>query len=418
MRVDLDSLTKKTREYAQETLSLQAAASVLPDHIAKFAWNLSEVTAEGYPGFRFHSGADLVDDIENLCIDSAKLAFNANYANVQALSCSMANIATYSSLLDVGDRILSLDLKHGGHLSHGAPMSMAAQLYEVHTYPLQDHVIDFDLVRDRARSVRPQLIICGASAYPRSICYKTFREIADEVGALLLADISHVSGLVAAGLVQSPIDYAHVTTTSTYKQLYGPRGGLILAGSDHDLVPLNKRKPIHQLIDRGLFPGFQGTPDFRQIAQKALALEEAQTKEFEQRMKRVLRLARILSDTFRGQGLDMITGGTDTHMVLVDLSNERVKGNEVESLLESIGILVNRNLIPNDCLSPNVTSGVRFGTNIVAYRGLDEKSIQDIAQIVVSTINEATPAMRNEHKQIVDSICRKFPLNQTCADVV
>lgn len=416
MKSVLDSILEESTRYEEETISLQAAASVVPRFIGKIGADLAATTAEGYPGNRFHSGAQIVDLIESECIEQAKAAFKARYANVQPLSCSMANVAVLTSLLRPGDRVLSLSLKHGGHLSHGAPVSVAAQLYETHSYQLSNHLLDYDLIRKKALETQPNLIICGASAYSRAICYRTFRAIADEVGAILLADISHISGLVASGLIASPIDHAHVTTTSTYKQLYGPRGGLILSGKDYDDVCPRKNKSIEMLIQKGLFPGLQGTPDFQQIAQKSLALEFAQTHDFRTRMERVLSLARLTAQTLTDQGLSILSGGTDTHMVILDLSNFGVTGLEAEKLLESVGILANRNLIPDDKLSPMQTSGLRFGTNTVAYRQFDDEIMIALTKLISSLILKKTTSDLGRFQNKVRSICRDYPLRNAEAE--
>lgn len=410
MILDLASVLEQSRRYEEETISLQAAASIVPRFIANFGSNLSEITAEGYPNHRFHSGSKYVDEIESNCIEQAKLAFKARYANVQPLSCSMANIAVLTSLLRPGDRILSLELKHGGHLSHGAPVSLAAQLYDIHTYSLTNSVLDYDLIRERALATKPNLIICGASAYPKTICFEKFRMIADEVGAILLADISHIAGLVAAGVIESPIDHAHVTTTSTYKQLFGPRGGLILAGADFQSVAPRINKPIDKLLQKGVFPGLQGTPDFRQISQKALALKAAQTQVFKDRMSRVLELANSMARKFCAEGLSVLCGGTETHMVILDLSANGVTGFQAEKVLESVGILANRNLIPGDQRSPRETSGLRFGTNIVAYRDFDDLAMNDLAKIISSLLLNPELKELTAIRKSVDSICQAYPL--------
>lgn len=412
MNENLKELLHRSEEYAENTLSLQAAASVLPKELANLGGQISEVTAEGYPSNRFHSGTKFVDKIEIACIQAAQTAFNAKYANVQPLSCSMANIAVISALIKPGEKILSLGLKEGGHLTHGSKASLTGRMFDVSHYHLVEDRIDMNLVDEIAKKVRPRLIIAGASSYTRKIDFSTFREVADRNGALLMADVSHTSGLVVAGLIPSPIDHAHITTTSTYKQLYGPKGGLVLSGRDSDKHLAETRNPLSEVLDRSVFPSFQGTPDFAQIAMKAAALEAANTPVFFDRMKKVLDLAKVFEKEFYRLGLNLVSGGTDTHMLVIDLSEHVHSGKEIEKALEDVGIIANRNLIPGDKKSAKETSGLRIGTNVVAYRGLTRQVVTDVARIIGDVIKNpyANSSTKKERLEAIKSICKEFPL--------
>ena len=402
------SYAAQSAESAEQYLSLQAAASILPTHIASAGPELAEITAEGYPGNRYHSCTPEIDQIELLTIDYAKNLFGADHANVQPLSCSAANIASMSAMVPRGGKILSMDLHHGGHISHGSKTHISSALYEFEYYGSSNGLIDYDQVRDLTKKYQPHLIICGASSYPREISYKIFREVADEFGALLLADISHIAGLVASGFVESPIKYAHVTTTSTYKQLYGPRGGLILLGPNSDAFHETGIDRC-RAIDRALFPGLQGTPDYRQILQKGLALEAALSLDFRNLMQSVVELAKVLSSVFMAKGLKLIGDGTDTHMVLVDLCDQHKTGKQIEEALSKIGILANRNLIPNDSQPPSKTSGIRFGTNTAAYRRISAETMQGIANTICDVIARPNHNTREKAAYIKD-ICERFPI--------
>jgi len=414
VRSILNRLAAESATFAERNISLQAAASVLPTRIALAGSTLSEITAEGYPGMRFHSGTSIVDEIERRTIESAKFLFGAEYANVQPLSCTIANIAALRALVNPGGTVLSHELSHGGHLSHGAKANISSDLFRVRHYGLTDGVLDYEAVHAIAKETRPSVIICGASSYPRKICYRRFRQIADDVGALLLADVSHVSGLIASGKIDSPIPWAHVVTTSTYKQLYGPRGGLILSSTPTTTIP-HSGMQIAAALDRSVFPGIQGTPDYRQILQKGLALQAAMQETFKDRMELVLNLATELCNTIRERGLRVASGGTDTHMVLIDLRGRRESGKEIELALEQVGVLTNRNLVPNDPRPAREASGLRLGTNTAAYRNIDPETIHIIGNMICDVIFEPHADV-GAHSEIVAAICSRFPLRAVESD--
>ncbi|HEV3355721.1 MAG TPA: serine hydroxymethyltransferase [Pseudonocardiaceae bacterium] len=396
-----------------DTLAAVAHASLAdPSVLVATGSVLGNVTAEGYPGARYHPGAEIFDSIERLAVRRACAVFGARYANVQPHSCSAANQVVLYSLLDTGDTVLSLGLDDGGHLTHGARASMTGRHFQVVHYGLDDAgFIDYAAAARLAATHRPKLVIAGASAYPRTIDYAAFRAIADDVGAFLLADISHVSGLVAAGLHPSPIDHAHVTTTSTYKQLGGPRGGLILSGRDH--------ATLASRLDRGVFPRVQGTPNAAAIAGKARALHLAGTAEFRAWARLIVADAQALAGALAARGHRIMTGGTDNHMVLVDVDAAGLTGVVAEKALRECGILANRNRISGDTKPATVGSGLRFGTNILAQRGLTPAQVRRIGQLAdrvlrsISTTGDTgyrlDPVVRAEVGAEVADICRRFP---------
>jgi glycine hydroxymethyltransferase len=370
------------RELARQRshLNLVAASSpTSPEVLAAQGLGLSALTAEGYPGRRYHPGTEVIDEVEQLAVERAQRLFGADHANVQPLSASVANLAVLYGFLAPGDAVLSMELSHGGHLSHVARPASASKHLNATYYRLgADGTLDLDRVRDQALAVRPAVLICGCSAYPRTIDFPALRAVADEVGALLLGDISHISGLVAAGLHPSPFPHCDVVTTSTYKQLRGPHGGLIL------------RRPGSRLsaneIDKFVFPGFQGTPDFGTIAAKAVALGGALRPEFRKAMDRVVCFAKLFADAFTEYGVRLVAGGTDTHMVLVDLSDGDASGRTVSHALEQVGILANMNLIPNDRRSAHETSGLRLGTNHLAFMDIGEHQVGELARGVAELV--------------------------------
>lgn len=398
-----------------------ASASVAPPSVlCANGTVMSNVTAEGYPGARYHPGAVHFDGIERLAVERAKRLFGARYANVQPHSCSSANLAVMGALLPRGGRVLALDLDSGGHLTHGASASVSGKYYEVAHYGVEpDGSLDYDRILDRALAHRPDVIIAGASAFPRRLDFGRFRAIADRVGAYLLADISHIAGLVAAGLHPSPIDYAHITTTSTYKQLAGPRGGLILLGKDHCHPAPDGRTELWKLMQRAVFPGFQGTPDPASIAAKARALAIASGSGFQVTMKRVVDNAKALSEELALRGYDVLAGGTDNHMVLVDVRSSGLTGVVAERALEECGILVNRNKIPGDSLPPTVGGGLRFGTNVIAQRGMGPLEVRECAGLVHEVLSGVTVRgftdyqLDRERRELVrervQSLCARFP---------
>ncbi|MFE2562679.1 serine hydroxymethyltransferase [Streptomyces mirabilis] len=401
-----------------DTLVLVASSSVAPPSVLACAGSsLANLTMEGYPGRRYHAGAEIADEVERLALDRARALFRARAANVQPHSGSSANLAVLTGLLEPGDTILGLDLDCGGHLSHGSAASVTGRYFRsVHYRTGADDLLDYEQIAGLAGEHRPKVIIAGASAYPRQIDFARFREIADTVGAYLIADISHIAGLVAAGLHPSPVDHAHLTTTSTYKQLYGPRGGMILLGRDADAPGPDGRLPLRKLADRAVFPLVQGTPDLGNVAAKARALHAAAQPAFRALMERVLDTATAIAEQLDRRGLCVITGGTDTHMVLADLRPEHVSGADAEEALEACGILVNRNRVPGDDTPPRVTGGIRIGTNTLAARGVSPETAAQCAELVADVVEELRtagavhPGMTAKIRAEVRRICAEHPV--------
>jgi glycine hydroxymethyltransferase len=422
-RVDPELYALLDREQVRqhETLSMVAAASIAdPSVLVCEASSASNVTTEGYPGARYHAGCEVVDEVERLATARARAVFGARYANVQPHSGSTANQVVLCSLLQPGDVLLGMDLRAGGHLTHGASASMSGRFFTPVRYGLDDTGrIDYAEVARLARQHRPRLIFCGASAYPRTVDFARFRGIADEVGAYLVADISHIAGLVAAGVHPSPVDVAHVTTTSTYKQLYGPRGGLILMGRDADRRTASG-KTLEQTLQDAVFPYLQGTPRLNTIAAKARALAAADTDEFRMTARRIVDLARRLAAELAGRGHHVLTGGTDTHMVLLDVAREGLTGRIAERALESCGIVVNKNSVPGDPHGPRITSGVRLGTNVLALRGMGPAQMARCAELVSTVLHRVRPlgdreylldeSLRATVQAEARELCRSFPL--------
>lgn len=391
-----------SREHLRQTrtLSMVASSSVAdPSVLACEGLSLGNVTTEGYPGRRYHAGCEVVDQIENLAIERAKKVFGARFANVQPHSGSSANQVVMFGLLSPGDRILGLDLDSGGHLTHGARANVSGRYFDAVSYGLDAKgLIDYTQVRELALKHRPRLIICGASAYPRRIDFARFREIADEAGALLLADISHIAGLVAAGCHPSPVPHAHFTTSSTYKQLYGPRGGLILCGHDADQPVEAGGRKCAELVQRSLFPYVQGTPNLGAVAAKARALAYVGSPAFADLAHRIVADAQAMAQVFVERGWRVLTGGTDNHMVLVDVAERGLTGCIAEAALESCGIVVNKNRIPHDRHSPLVASGVRFGTNTLALRGMPPEAMELCVGLVERVLCAVQPLNDIEYR--------------------
>lgn len=411
-------------EYQRQTETLALVASCCPTDPSVLACEgsfASNVTAEGYPGARYHAGCTLVDRFEALAIERAKRAFKARYANVQPHSATTANQTVMTKLLRPGDTILGMELDAGGHLTHGARVSISGQYFRAVGYGLTpDGRIDYAQVEELARRHRPKLIICGTTAYPRRIDFERFRAIADEVGAYLLADISHLSALVIAGEHPSPIDAAHVTTTCTHKQLYGPRGGLILLGKDGD-TPGPNGAPLHKLIETGVFPFFQGAPIVNKIVAKARALAAAMTPEFRALARRIVRLSQALAAALTARGVRVVAGGTDNHIVLVDvLGTFGLTGIVAQQALEACGITVNKNRIPGDRKPAFVASGIRIGSNTAAVRGFGPPEMDHSADLICRVLRGVTPrddrrydldpALRDAVREEVRALCRRFPI--------
>ena len=360
---------------------------------------LTNKYAEGYPGKRYYGGCEVVDQIEQIAIDRAKELFGASYANVQPHSGSQANTAVFHAFLNPGDKILGFDLSHGGHLTHGSPVNFSGRLYEAHFYGVQEDTgrLDYKNILDIAKEVQPQMIIAGASAYSRDIDFKRFRTIADEVGAFLLADISHPSGMIAAGLLSDPIPHCHVVTTTTHKTMRGPRGGLILMGEDFDnpfgVAQKNgKLRKMSHLLDMAVFPGNQGGPLEHVVAAKAIAFGEALNPSFKDYMLKVRKNANAMAAAFLKRDYHIISGGTDNHMMLIDLRNKFITGKVAEQALVRAEITANKNMVPFDDKSPFVTSGIRFGTAAITTRGLKEADMEIIVNFVDRVITNPEDA--------------------------
>lgn len=361
---------------------------------------LTNKYAEGYPGRRYYGGCQCVDVVEDLARDRAKKLFGCDYANVQPHSGAQANLAVFFAMLKPGDKILGMNLDHGGHLTHGSPVNISGSYFETSFYGVNDQgVIDYDMVREIAKREKPKLIIAGASAYARIIDFKKFREIADEVGAYLMVDMAHIAGLVAAGLQPSPIPYADVVTTTTHKTLRGPRGGMILA---------NQEAAEKFNFNKAVFPGIQGGPLEHVIAGKAVCFQEALQPEFKVYQTQIVANAQALAKGLTERGVKLVSGGTDNHLMLVDLSEEDVTGKELETRLDEAHITCNKNTIPNDPRSPRVTSGVRLGTPAVTTRGMKEADMDVIAgAIAMVTRDEGYVA---QARRMVESLTKKYPL--------
>jgi glycine hydroxymethyltransferase len=383
---------------------------------------LTNKYAEGLPGKRYYGGCEYVDIVEELARERARKLFRCEWVNVQPHSGAQANAAVYLATLKPGDTFLGLDLAHGGHLTHGSPVNFSGILYHAEYYgvekdgPLAGR-IDMDKVRDKARKVRPKLISIGASAYPRDFDYKAFREIADEVGALLWMDMAHTAGLIAAGVLNDPMPYAHIVTTTTHKTLRGPRGGMILIGRDFDnpfgitASKSGRLKKMSELLDSAVFPGTQGGPLMHVIAAKAVAFGEALKPEFKEYARQVVRNARAMAEAFLERGYNLVSGGTDNHLVLIDLRNKGLTGREAEALLGEAGITVNKNMVPYDDKSPFVTSGIRIGTPAMTTRGFKEEEFRQVVDWIDQVLSHpGDEALRRRIRQEVEALCRQFPL--------
>lgn len=387
----------------QENLELIASENLAGRAVLQVQGSvLTDKYAEGYPGARYYGGCRYADRVEQLARSRAQALFQAEHANVQPHSGSSANLAVFFAFLKPGDRILGMDLAHGGHLTHGSPVNITGSYFEAHSYGVDrdSGLLDMAEIRKKAINVRPKLIIAGATAYPRLIDFAAFQDIARETGAVLMADMAHIAGLVAAGLHPNPVPHAAVVTTTTHKTLRGPRGGMILC-----------RREYASLIDRTVFPGMQGGPLMHVIAAKAVSLKEAQSPEFAAYQVRVVENARVLAESLHEAGFTLVTGGSDTHLVLVDLRTKKITGLEAEQLLERIGITANKNSIPFDPCNPRVTSGLRLGTPAITTRGMGPEQIREIAQIIDGAIvHRSNEAALAKLKRRVDILCREFPI--------
>ncbi|MCQ1536217.1 serine hydroxymethyltransferase [Methanosarcina sp. KYL-1] len=359
--------------------------------------------AEGYSGKRYYGGCDFVDVAENLAIARAKEIFGAKFVNVQPHSGSGSNMAVYFSVLKPGDTIMSMDLSHGGHLSHGSPVSFSGKLYNIVPYGVnrETETLDYAGLLKMAKEQKPNMIVCGASAYPREIDFKQFREIADEVGAYLLADIAHIAGLVVAGVHQSPVPYADFVTTTTHKTLRGPRGGMIISRDEELAAGVNK----------AVFPGIQGGPLMHIIAAKAVAFKEAMSDKFRQDQAQTVKNAKALCSSLKEKGFDLVSGGTDNHLMLLNLNNLDITGKDAEAALSKAGIIANKNTVPFETRSPFITSGVRLGTPACTTRGMKEEEMEVIADYIETAIkNAANEQLLSEINGKVRELCSRFPV--------
>ncbi|PSL04494.1 serine hydroxymethyltransferase [Cecembia rubra] len=379
---------------------------------------LTNKYAEGLPNKRYYGGCEIVDQIEQLAIDRAKELFGATWANVQPHSGAQANAAVFLACLNPGDVILGFDLSHGGHLTHGSPVNFSGKLYQPHFYGVEEEtgMIDYDKVEAKALEVKPRLLICGASAYSRDWDYERLRDIADQVGAILLADISHPSGLIARGLLNDPLEYCHIVTTTTHKTLRGPRGGLILMREDFDnpfglKTPKGELRKMSSLLDSGVFPGTQGGPLEHIIAAKAVAFQEALSDDYMQYVIQVKKNASVMADEFVSLGYQIISGGTDNHLMLIDLRNKDLTGKLAEETLGKVDITINKNMVPFDTRSPFVTSGMRVGTAAVTTRGLKEEDMKKIVHLIDRALqNHDNESALAQVKKEVNDWMVKFPL--------
>ena len=400
---EVADLIQREERRQQGTLNLIAAENSAPPSILEALGSaFNNKTAEGYPGRRYHTGCEVTDELEQLAIDRAKSIFGAEHANVQPHSGVNANLAVYQAVLQPGDSLLSMKLSHGGHLSHGDSASITGRFYRFEHYGVRSDTecLDYDEVRDLARKHRPKMIIAGASSYPRLIDYAAFRSIADEVSAYLLVDMAHIAGLVAAGVIPSPVPYADFITFTTYKTMMGPHGGIILC-----------KEKFARKIDRAIFPGTQGTPTLSLVAAKAVCLKVATTPQFVEIQEATLKNAKMLAEMLKGRGYRSVTGGTDNHMVLIDLRSKGLKGDTAERALEEVGILVNRNLIPFDPESTQVTSGLRIGTPGITVRGMREGEVKQIALLIDQVLSSLKDPLvmdkvgRRLRNFVVDFLC-------------
>ena len=423
MKIDdikISKLIKEELNRQRDTLEMIASENFTSNQVLKVVGSvLTNKYAEGYPGKRYYGGCESVDKVENIARERGSKLFNANYINVQPHSGSQANMALFFTLLKPGDKVLGLNLAHGGHLTHGSHVNFSGKLYDFVSYNVDKDsgIVNFNEVLKIAKKENPKLIICGGSAYPRFIEFSEFRKIADEVGAFLMADIAHPSGLIASGIHPSPWPYCDFATSTTHKTLRGPRGGIILAGKDFQnnwgvVAPKSGRiKNISELIDSAVMPGIQGGPLMHVIAGKAVAFEEALQPEFKEYCSNVVLNAKILADTLINLGYNLVSGGTDTHVILIDLTNKGISGKIAENKLEKAGITTNKNMVPYDQKSPMITSGIRIGTPAITTRGMKVEEMVKIAEFideVLSNIDNDSIIINVRKK--VQNLCSSFQL--------
>jgi len=412
-------LIQKEKERQTHGIELIASENFVSDQVMEAMGSvMTNKYAEGLPGKRYYGGCEFVDQTENIAIDRLKTLFNASWANVQPHSGAQANAAVMLALLKPGDSILGFDLSHGGHLTHGSAVNFSGKLYNPNFYGVEPEtgIIDFNKIRETAKKEKPKLIICGASAYSQDWDYKTLREIADEVGAFLLADISHPSGLIARGLLNDPLEHCHVVTSTTHKTLRGPRGGIIMMGEDFEnpwglKAPKGNTRMMSQLFDSAVFPGTQGGPLEHVIAAKAVAFGEALTDEYLNYCVQVVKNSKTMAKAFVDKGYKVISGGTENHLMLIDLRSKNISGKDAENALIQADITVNKNMVPFDERSPFVTSGMRIGTPAITTRGLKEDSIEKIVELIDDVIvNHQNESKIKSVKEEVNKMMQDLPL--------
>lgn len=399
-------LIEEEKERQLNGIELIASENFVSDNVMRAMGSvLTNKYAEGYPGKRYYGGCEVVDEVETIAIERLKALFNAEYANVQPHSGSQANAAVYLACLKPGDKILGFDLSHGGHLTHGSPVNFSGMTYQTSFYGVDKEtgLIDYEAMAETARKEKPQMIICGASAYSRDIDYAKFREVADEVGALLLADISHPAGLIARGILNDPMPHCHIVTTTTHKTLRGPRGGVIIMGKDFEnpwglTTPKGEIKMMSQILNGAVFPGTQGGPLEHVIASKAVAFEEALSDGYMDYIVQVVKNAKALAAALVAKGYNIVSGGTDNHCMLIDLRNKGISGKQAENALVLAEITCNKNMVPFDDKSPFVTSGIRLGTAAVTTRGLVEADMQTVADLVDEVL------MNIDNEEVIDNV--------------
>ena len=404
MDPEITALIERERVRQEEGLELIASENYTSQAVMQAQGSImTNKYAEGYPAKRYYGGCEVVDESEKIAIERAKELFGAKFANVQPHSGSQANMAAYFTFCEPGDTVLGMNLAEGGHLTHGSPVNFSGKLYNIVSYKVEDESeqIDYKNILELALEHRPKLIVAGASAYPRAIDFKKFREIADEVGALLLVDMAHIAGLVAAGLHTNPMEFAHAVTSTTHKTLRGPRGGLILT-NDEDIA---------KKIDFNVFPGMQGGPLEHVIAAKAVAFKEALDPSFKTYQEQVIKNATALAEALKTEGIDLVSGGTDNHLILIKTDSVELSGKKSEKALEAAGITTNKNMIPNDSRSPFITSGVRIGTPAVTTRGLREEHMSTLAGWIAKALrNNKDELVLAEIKSEVVALCKEFPV--------
>ena len=417
---ELYDVLNREAEREELTLELIASENFTSKAVMEMAGGvMTNKYAEGYPGKRYYGGCEVVDEAENIARDRLKKLFGCEYANVQPHSGSQANMAVFMTFLEPGDTIMGLDLAHGGHLTHGSHVNFSGQLYKSVSYHISktNGRVDFDEVFSLAKEHKPKLIICGGSAYPRFIEFEMFREVADTVGAHLMSDIAHPSGLVAAGVHPSPMQYCDIVTSTTHKTLRGPRGGIIMMGKDFEnpwgkIAPKSGRiKLVSELIDSMVMPGVQGGPLMHIIAAKAVAFGEALRPDFKKYAKDIVSNAKVMAEEFLHLGYDLVSGGTDTHVLLIDLSNKDITGKHAENILGKAGIALNKNMVPFDRRSPFVTSGIRVGTPALTTRGMGETEMRKVVQWIDSAISDPdNDQLLTSIRSDVEALCSNFPI--------